>query len=249
MSSSQNFTERNFTELSCLGIFVNSPEFFEALKKPEFQKFVLGQKNFLESLLLNSFELSKQINSAPAPWASAHQMEFRSEVGLTTKDHLMASAAALPSMASMTSMASVMPSSTTASSRIFSGLGGSSHGVTNPPSRTFQPGYIPTQEELETEIRAIVVRLTGYPDDVVDLHVDLESDLGVDTVKKMEIVAELGEKHQMTLRPNLNFNDISTVHKIAHLVRQDLLTPNPVAGPTANFETNSNSHRNADPVI
>ncbi|MBP9800450.1 MAG: SDR family NAD(P)-dependent oxidoreductase, partial [Sterolibacterium sp.] len=41
---------------------------------------------------------------------------------------------------------------------------------------------------------AIVSQRTGYPEDVLDLDLDLEADLSIDSIKRLEIVGELAEK-------------------------------------------------------
>ena len=40
---------------------------------------------------------------------------------------------------------------------------------------------------------AIVAEQTGYPADLLDLDLDLEADLGVDTVKQAEVFAAIRE--------------------------------------------------------
>ena len=40
----------------------------------------------------------------------------------------------------------------------------------------------------------IVADKTGYPDDMVELNMDLEADLGIDSIKRVEILGALQEK-------------------------------------------------------
>ena len=44
------------------------------------------------------------------------------------------------------------------------------------------------------ELRSVVASLTGYPADILDADLDLESDLGIDSIKRVEILAELMER-------------------------------------------------------
>ena len=44
-------------------------------------------------------------------------------------------------------------------------------------------------------ILALVVEKTGYPPDMLDLDLDLEADLGVDTVKQAEMFAAVRERY------------------------------------------------------
>ena len=41
---------------------------------------------------------------------------------------------------------------------------------------------------------SIVAELTGYPPELLDLDLDLEADLGVDTVKQAEVFAAVRER-------------------------------------------------------
>ena len=44
---------------------------------------------------------------------------------------------------------------------------------------------------VKERILALVVEKTGYPKDMLDLDLDLEADLGVDTVKQAEMFAAI----------------------------------------------------------
>ena len=41
---------------------------------------------------------------------------------------------------------------------------------------------------------AVVADKTGYPSDMLDLDLDLEADLGIDTVKQAEVFAQIRER-------------------------------------------------------
>ena len=49
---------------------------------------------------------------------------------------------------------------------------------------------------MKERILALVVEKTGYPQDMLDLDLDLEADLGVDTVKQ----AEMFRRHSRDLQ-------------------------------------------------
>nr|WP_163655230.1 type I polyketide synthase [Listeria sp. PSOL-1] len=51
-----------------------------------------------------------------------------------------------------------------------------------------------SSEEIATIILEIVSEKTGYPMEMLDLDMDLEADLSIDSIKKMEIVGALGER-------------------------------------------------------
>ncbi|MCC6587061.1 MAG: SDR family NAD(P)-dependent oxidoreductase [Bryobacterales bacterium] len=52
---------------------------------------------------------------------------------------------------------------------------------TTPPER-------PAQEELTRQLLSIVSERTGYPPEMLDLDLDLEADLGIDSIKRVEIL-------------------------------------------------------------
>ncbi len=48
-----------------------------------------------------------------------------------------------------------------------------------------------TKEEIESTLISIVSEKTGYPEDVLEIDMDLESDLGIDSIKRVEILGAL----------------------------------------------------------
>jgi len=50
------------------------------------------------------------------------------------------------------------------------------------------------QEKIEQDLLEIVSRLTGYPIEMLDLDMDIEADLGIDSIKRVEILSALEEK-------------------------------------------------------
>ena len=49
-------------------------------------------------------------------------------------------------------------------------------------------------DEVTDAVVRIVAELTGYPPELLDLDLDLEADLGVDTVKQAEVFAAVRER-------------------------------------------------------
>ncbi|HUJ07846.1 MAG TPA: beta-ketoacyl synthase N-terminal-like domain-containing protein, partial [Streptosporangiaceae bacterium] len=70
------------------------------------------------------------------------------------------------------------------------------------PAGTASPGLAVPQvepaaagaDQVETAVLDVVEGLTGYPRDLLDLDLDLEADLGVDTVKQAEVFAAVRER-------------------------------------------------------
>ena len=54
---------------------------------------------------------------------------------------------------------------------------------------------------------AIVADLTGYPSELLDLDLDLEADLGVDTVKQAEVFAAVRQQFGVAADESLQLRD------------------------------------------
>lgn len=48
--------------------------------------------------------------------------------------------------------------------------------------------------ELEGILKGIVAEKTGYPEEMLEMDMDLESGLGIDSIKRVEILADLQEQ-------------------------------------------------------
>lgn len=76
--------------------------------------------------------------------------------------------------------------------------------------------------QLRTFVRDLVIELTGYSPEIIDFEADLEADLGVDSIKKAQILGELGEWMGLTVRPeSLRMDSVRTLND-AVLVAQKL---------------------------
>src|SRR5208283_3252976 len=71
-------------------------------------------------------------------------------------------------------------------------------------------------EPVKERILALVVEKTGYPKDMLDLDLDLEADLGVDTVKQAEMFATIREIYNIPRDENRKLRDYPT---LAHVIR------------------------------
>ena len=69
-------------------------------------------------------------------------------------------------------------------------------------------------------VTAIVAEMTGYPADLLEPDLDLEADLGVDTVKQAEVFAAVREHYQLERDTNLKLRDFPTLRHVAGWVRQ-----------------------------
>ena len=76
----------------------------------------------------------------------------------------------------------------------------------------------PDASEIEAAVLAIVADKTGYPEDMLDLDLDLEADLGIDTVKQAEMFAPLRERYGIERDENLQLRDYPTLTHVVGFV-------------------------------
>ena len=57
---------------------------------------------------------------------------------------------------------------------------------------------IPDREGLTARLVAIVSERTGYPPEMLDLDLDLEADLGIDSIKRIEILGNYQKSFDFT---------------------------------------------------
>ena len=87
----------------------------------------------------------------------------------------------------------------------------------------------------------VVVNHTGYPADFVELDQDLEGELGIDTVKQAEIMAEIRERFGLPVDEDFVLADYPTLnHMIGYIQRMtggapsvSAPAPEPVPPPAA----------------
>ncbi len=77
-------------------------------------------------------------------------------------------------------------------------------------------------EEIKTYLLAAVSEKTGYPVEVLELDLDLEADLGIDTVKQAELFASIREQYGIPRREDLRLSDYNTLAKVIGFVRDAL---------------------------
>ena len=73
---------------------------------------------------------------------------------------------------------------------------------------------------MTAAVVAIVAEMTGYPAELLDLDLDLEADLGVDTVKQAEVFAAVRERFNVERDENLQLRDFPTLTHVIGWVRE-----------------------------
>jgi len=86
------------------------------------------------------------------------------------------------------------------------------------------PAAAPASEDPQTdEVRAFLVNficeLTGYPSEIVGLDSDLEADLGIDSIKKAQLLGELSELYEFQPTRDLSLADFPTLRHILEFLR------------------------------
>ena len=87
-------------------------------------------------------------------------------------------------------------------------------------------------DPVKARILALAVEKTGYPQDMLDLDLDLEADLGVDTVKQAEMFAAIREIYNIPRDENRKSRDYPTLAHVIRFVyekRPDLAGATPLA--------------------
>ena len=91
------------------------------------------------------------------------------------------------------------------------------------------------REEIRTETIKIFSEVTKYPEEMLELGMEMEADLGIDTVKQATILAKLGERYHMERDETIQLSNYPTIGHIVDLVyeRAGQATVPPPAAPRA----------------
>ncbi len=85
------------------------------------------------------------------------------------------------------------------------------------------PAPIPAQpaaDSVAVKIVSLIAQQTGYPEDMLDLDLDLEADLGIDTVKQAETFAAIRSEFKIPARDDLNLRSYNTIEKVIGFVEE-----------------------------
>lgn len=79
-----------------------------------------------------------------------------------------------------------------------------------------------SSSDVLSAVRQICSEKTGYPIDFLESELDLEADLGVDTIKQMEIVAAVREHFSLPKKDGFSLKDVPTIEKLSAFVQAQL---------------------------
>jgi acyl transferase domain-containing protein/acyl carrier protein/NAD(P)-dependent dehydrogenase (short-subunit alcohol dehydrogenase family) len=97
-----------------------------------------------------------------------------------------------------------------------------------PVAAVAEPVAISPEDEVKERVLRIIAEKTGYPIDMLDLDLDLEADLGIDTVKQAEMFAEIRAAYDIPRDDALKLRDFPTLAHTIQFVydrRPDLKKP------------------------
>ncbi|MFN8130206.1 MAG: SDR family NAD(P)-dependent oxidoreductase [Solirubrobacteraceae bacterium] len=91
------------------------------------------------------------------------------------------------------------------------------------------PAPVPADDGVAGQVLAVVAEQTGYPEDLLDMDLDLEADLGIDTVKQAEVFAAIREQYGIERDDSLKLRDYPTLNHVVGFVRERADVPDPAA--------------------
>ncbi|MBT8339780.1 MAG: SDR family NAD(P)-dependent oxidoreductase [Desulfatitalea sp.] len=83
----------------------------------------------------------------------------------------------------------------------------------------------------------IVSESTGYPSDLIDLNMEIEADLGIDSIKRMEIFSAMHDAFP-DLSTDMELSDLGELKTLQAII--DLYQQNSAAAPKGQFENENN---------
>ncbi len=108
---------------------------------------------------------------------------------------------------------------------------GSGTGTPAPATET-APAAAPAVDALDT-VKAIIEEQTGYTADMLEADLDLEADLGIDTVKQVEIFAKVAARFNFAVPEDLKLRDLNTIAKLSDYIQERAAAAAPAPAETA----------------
>jgi acyl transferase domain-containing protein/NAD(P)-dependent dehydrogenase (short-subunit alcohol dehydrogenase family) len=76
------------------------------------------------------------------------------------------------------------------------------------------------EDRIVEDVLQVISEVTKYPVDMLDLDMEMEADLGIDTVKQATIISYIAEQYGMVEGDELPISALPTIRDIVHWVRQ-----------------------------
>src|SRR5262249_33437355 len=71
------------------------------------------------------------------------------------------------------------------------------------------------QERVQAALLEVIAEKTGYPPEMLDLDMALDADLGIDSIKRVEILSALQER--LPEAPTVKPEHLGTLHTLRHI--------------------------------
>ncbi|MER7461584.1 phosphopantetheine-binding protein [Streptomyces sp. NPDC097981] len=75
-----------------------------------------------------------------------------------------------------------------------------------------------TVEEVKARLVELIAEVSGYPADVFEDHLDLEVDLGIDSIKQVETLVKVREEYGLPMDEDFLMRDYATIGKMADYI-------------------------------
>ncbi len=97
--------------------------------------------------------------------------------------------------------------------------------------------------EVLMRVLEIVAEKTGYPKEMLDPELDMEADLGIDTVKQAELFGIIRESFEIPLLEDLDLSEYNTIKKISEFVIEQISKDQSMINPTASSSKPIDQHQ------
>ncbi len=179
---------------------VGEPRITDSAKHEAWLKHISNQQNPVLEVDHNTLRVKDNYKHGVKP-----SLVMEGAQAFVDKVNMMASHAAPAAAPAVTSAPAPAPAAVTAAAA-----------VQPAPVAAAPKAALPNTDEasVTTDILAIVSEKTGYPEDMLDLDLDMEADLGIDTVKQAELFAIMREKYQIARQEGVQLKDYPTIRSI-----------------------------------
>ena len=96
---------------------------------------------------------------------------------------------------------------------------------TQPDAGTVDPAPASGAEngpDVTAEITAMIAEQTGYTQDMLEPDLDLEADLGIDTVKQVETFGKITKEYGLSVPEDINLSELNTISKISEYIQAEI---------------------------
>ncbi len=82
-----------------------------------------------------------------------------------------------------------------------------------------------TEEALKINLMELVSEKTGYPPEMIDFNLDIEGDLGIDSIKRVEIIGSIREKYSAIKEDDIEeISNLKTLQQVLDFLKIKIIT-------------------------